>query len=232
MGRHWLLPFACTGLLACQLHLAPGLASEPAPAPVERYRAGCRLNLSTHTATCPCAFAEDLEQLPDRPDLETLDMELDGPADPVSLQRIPALHALKLRNVTEEKLERVALLPQLDALWFRTASQIDLRILAPLKGLKSLAVILVGASATCDVSPLAQLEKLQKLTLATHCEHGLDLTPLSGLRDLREVTLYGVLPTTDQAAQLPKAKVVVHEVKGGGICELDPSACPESTACK
>jgi hypothetical protein len=29
-------------------------------------------------------------------------MELDGPADPVSLQRIPALHALKLRNVTED----------------------------------------------------------------------------------------------------------------------------------
>lgn len=221
----------CLGLLSCaEAHLAHGLGSEPsataAPAP-ERHRAGCRLNVATHAATCPCAFAEDIDQLPDRPDLETLDLELDEGVDPAGLDRLTHLRGLRVRNATDTQLVRVTLLPRLESLTVNAREGVDLSQLAYLKNLRSLSI--GGNAHACDLTPLAALTKLEKLVLALSCEHGLDVAPLAALPALREVILHGVSESNDAPSKLPNAKVVLTP---RSLCDIDPAACPTASSCK
>jgi len=203
----------------------------PEPGPKDHLRQGCRLNVNTHLATCPCAYPEDLDQLPDRDDLETIDMELAQGADPAVLDRLTRLHGLRVRNLEPQQLVRITLLPRLDSLTIQSDETPDLSLLIYLKKLRSITIGLGGSAHACDISPLAQLPKLEKVVLALQCDHEIDTTPLTQLPLLHEVTLYGRF-APDLAAKLPGAKVVVHDPgERTNICDLDPSACPAVSAC-
>jgi hypothetical protein len=233
MPSHVAVPLTCLALLGCEAGLAHGLGKEPAaePGPRDHLRQGCRLNINTHLATCPCAYPEDLDQLPDRDDLETIDMELAPGADAAVLDRLTRLHGLRVRNLEPQQLVRVTLLPRLDSLTIESDEAPDLSLLIYLKKLRSLTIGLTRTAHACDITPLAQLQKLEKVVLSLQCEHEIDISPLTQLPLLHEVTLYGHF-SPDAAAKLPNTKVVVHDPnERASICDIDPSACPAVSAC-
>ena len=95
------LAIACLSLasfVACDMSLAHGLGGESPRANAAPPRAGCRLNIATHVATCACATGADIDELPDRPDLDALDAELDDAADPAVWQLRFADHRSEMRH--------------------------------------------------------------------------------------------------------------------------------------
>jgi hypothetical protein len=143
----------------------------------------------------------DLAELPDRPDLVTLDAELDASSDAGMLARLTHLRALRLSDPSPLQLSRVAGLPQIEHLTISTRSPIDLRALANMHPLRSLAVV----------------------AYASEPVHAADLEPLAGLPGLAELTLDGPFPSASELEPMfPRAVVTVRRLANPGP---PPSAC-------
>jgi hypothetical protein len=176
------LPFILLSfsLIACEdVTLAHGLRSTPPQQPTDPRHLGCRLNVQTHVGTCGCATAGDVEDLPDRADLEALDIELDDGVDVSRLARLTHVHTLTLRNAKPEDIPRVATLTRLT----------------------SLTMSMDPKTPACDVAPLAQLVSLEHLTLSLGCDHPVDAAPLDALASLKNKTLDAPAPPPGSACR-------------------------------
>jgi hypothetical protein len=186
-------------LAGCEIGLAPGLAGRPSH--VESSRQGCRLNLETQVATCACMTPPDLAELPDRPDLVTLDAELDASSDAGMLARLTHLRALRVSDPSPRQLGGIAALPQVEHLTISTRSPIDFRSLANMHPLRSLAIV-AYASEPVPAGVLA---------------------PLTDLPALTELTLDGPFPSASELEPMfPRAVVTVRRPANQGP---PPSAC-------
>jgi hypothetical protein len=99
--------------------------------------------VQTHVATCACATAADVEELPDRDDLESLDVELDDGVDPSKLARLTHLRALTLRNAKADDVPRVATLTSLEhlTLSFPDDHPVDTAALSAIPNLHDLKIV-------------------------------------------------------------------------------------------
>jgi hypothetical protein len=194
----WLV-LVVVALAACEIGLAPGLAGRAAPA--ESSRQGCRLNLETQVATCPCLTPSDLAELPDRTDLVTLDAELAASSDTAMLARLTHLRWLRISDPSPLQLSSVAGLPQVEHLTISTRSLVDFRALANMHPLRSLEIV----SYAREPVPAGDLE------------------PLVGLSGLMDLTLNGPFPAASELEPMfPRAVVTVRRPVTPGP---PPSAC-------
>jgi hypothetical protein len=201
--RRWLI-LALVSIAACR----------PAGAPTEERR-GCRLDIGTHVAKCPCALTSDLIEMPDRPDLETLRVHFAVDADPRRLERLTHLRALEIAHPTPAQLLGVSTLTRIETLVLTTWDPPDL-------------------------APLAAMRQLRKLTIRNANEGEIDLTPLAG-SSLHFIRIEGEPARLDGKEALGPDVELQDEVLDtrahGGICDIDPSACPrlsdiEDWSCK
>lgn len=185
-------------------------ACRQAEAPAAPYRRGCRMDLATHVAKCPCARAADLVEMPDRPDLETLRIHFADDADPRALERLTHVRTLEVAHPTTAQLAAVATLSRVTSLKLIAYDPRYLERLATMRQLRSLT--LRGAHAV-----------------------EIDLSPLAGLRALRVIRIEGrAAVLLGRSAFGPDVEIRNEEGEprpspsgGGGICEIDPSACPK-----
>jgi hypothetical protein len=164
---------------------------------------------------CPCALPADLNEIPDRTDLETLRVHFSGGADPRRLERLTHLRALEVAFPTSAQLRAVA-----------TLSRVE--------------VLKVTAWESPDLATLATMRQLRSLTLEDAFAKEIDLAPLAGLPQLREIRIEGEPVSLAGVAALRSVVLVRDESRraspersvaaGGGICDIDPSACPSGVA--
>ncbi|HEY8072580.1 MAG TPA: hypothetical protein VIF62_00680 [Labilithrix sp.] len=196
-------------LAGCEFGLNPSLARSMHPD--ESGRKGCRLDVQTQVATCPCALPADLAELPDREDLVALDTELADSSDASMLARLTHLRSLRTFNVSAPQLARIATLPQIEQLALTARGPIDFGTLAKMQKLRSIEIIAYGT---------------QRVTAA-------DLEPLASLPALVEIRLTGPFPRAGELEPMfPRAVVRVHAPENWGNCAITPESCPPPLACE
>lgn len=98
----------------------------------------------------------------------------------------------ELRGVHAASLEGLAGLPDLEGVDLRGARVIDIRALT---GLPTLRTLDIGSCLVRELGPVSTLTKLESLTLGAARGEGatkLDLAPLGGLSNLRQLRIYGL----------------------------------------
>jgi hypothetical protein len=196
-------------LAGCEIGLSPGLAGSSTAG--ESSRRGCSLNVETRVATCACALPSDLAELPDRPDLVTLNTELDETSDASLLARLTHLRTLRAFNPSTAQVRRIASLSQIEHLVVATRSPIDFQALANMRQLRSLEIAGYGT---------------EPVTLR-------DLEPLGTLPELTALTLHGLFPTAlELEPMFPRAIVKVRVPVDAGVCAISPESCPPPSACE
>jgi hypothetical protein len=196
-------------LAGCEIGLSPGLAGPSTSG--ESSRRGCSLNVETQVATCACALPSDLAELPDRPDLVTLNTELDESSDATQLARLTHLRTLRAFNPSTAQVRRIASLSQIQYLVVATRSPIDFQAFANMRHLRSLEIAGYGT---------------KPVTLR-------ELEPLASLPELTALTLHGPFPTAlELEPMFPRAVVKVRAPENAGPCEISPESCPPPSACE
>ena len=136
-------------------------------------RPGCTLDVSTHVASCPCALRADVAELPDRSDLEMLRVHAVEHVDLAPLTRLTHLRSLALSGDVD-----IGSLSALERVRRLDLQQLTLRDLAPIGKLTWIERLALKCEAACDLSQLSGMQELKTLTLVGA---RLDLQPLGDL---------------------------------------------------
>ena len=170
------------------------------------HRRGCKLELATHVAFCPCALSVDLAEIPDRPDVETLHIRFWEDADPRLLARLTHLRRLEVDAPSPKLLEGIVTLSRVQEL-------------------------VISSAGTPPLSIVAKMRKLRKLSLlrdlpSNAVEKTIDLTPLGAMTDLRELRIEGQEAALDGLAALTSLPVLSLDWPAAKTDETDEVEAP------